>query len=693
MKRPAGLGGIVGRAPRAAAAVAALALLALALAGACARSGPAPRTPPPTSTPGERVAGATPPVGEPLPPAAAVPGAAAEPVEPVPPLPPGVETAPGTAGPAGGESVPILLRVGLASDLGDVLLPRGGAGELTAVIGGERVAVRPPVRVRPGGSEVAAVVFRLQTAALRDEGQARELAGRLGASSGEVAEVSFDAASGLYRVRLGRWPDRAGAESARFRLAGRGLSEAWVVSEGGGVSDPELLLAAGGREVAVSGRWLAFEAGGEGGGGGGGDGDEEGIRVGAGRYRGRILVYLNDRGRLNLINELPLEDYLRGVVPAEMGPDLYPRLEALKAQAVAARTFTLRNLGEFEAEGFDICATPRCQVYRGMAVEHPLSDRAIAETAGQVLLWRGELVDARYSATCGGHTEDVETVFPLEHAPYLRGVPCMENGADPVAGALPRGEPFPGGLLRRLFGESAAGADGDLLRSLEEVAGTHLALETGPSGERRLTLKVDGEEQTIELPAAVATFRLRGDRLLSADLALVPGDRVRLYRYDGYPVALVQEVDPDGAARNPANEYASWTRFRSDARLARLVEERYPGLGFTGLEVLERGVSGRVKRLRLAGDRGASVVVEGLAVRWTLDLPDTRFTAHRQRSRGGEPGYLFTGSGWGHGVGLCQRGAYGMAGRSHDYREILHHYYTDVRIARVRARFARPRLF
>ena len=91
------------------------------------------------------------------------------------------------------------------------------------------------------------------------------------------------------------------------------------------------------------------------------------VRVQGKRYRGRILVYLNDRGALNLINELPIEEYLRGVVPSEMGPELYNQLEALKAQAVAARTYTLRNLGEFAREGYDICATPRCQVYGGMA--------------------------------------------------------------------------------------------------------------------------------------------------------------------------------------------------------------------------------------------------------------------------------------------------------------------------------------
>ena len=127
-------------------------------------------------------------------------------------------------------------------------------------------------------------------------------------------------------------------------------------------------------------------------------------------------------------------------MPRELGPGAYPELEALKAQAIAARSYTLRNLGEFADEGYDLCGTPRCQVYGGMDDEHPLSDRAIRETAGEILAYAGQPIDALYSATCGGHTENVEVIFPLKRAPYLRGVPCIEAGEvrgcarPPVAG-------------------------------------------------------------------------------------------------------------------------------------------------------------------------------------------------------------------------------------------------------------------
>src|SRR4029079_2508691 len=100
-----------------------------------------------------------------------------------------------------------------------------------------------------------------------------------------------------------------------------GTAGAWGVSDGARVDRPALRLVQGEASQLLPGRWIAFDSP-----------DEAPIRAQGKRYRGRILVFLNDRGTLNLINELPLETYLRGVVPSEMGPEQYPQLEALKAQ-------------------------------------------------------------------------------------------------------------------------------------------------------------------------------------------------------------------------------------------------------------------------------------------------------------------------------------------------------------------------
>ena len=98
-------------------------------------------------------------------------------------------------------------------------------------------------------------------------------------------------------------------------------------------------------------------------------------------YRGRIEVFANTRGALTVVNVIGLEDYVRGVVPNELS---YPALEALKAQAIAARTYALKNRGQFAPEGFDLLPTTRSQVYRGLSSETSLTTRAVDETRGIV---------------------------------------------------------------------------------------------------------------------------------------------------------------------------------------------------------------------------------------------------------------------------------------------------------------------
>ena len=144
-------------------------------------------------------------------------------------------------------------------------------------------------------------------------------------------------------------------------------------------------------------------------------------------YRGRIEVFTNLRGSLTVVNELGLEDYVRGVVANELSPGGYPALEAQKAQAIAARTYALKNRGQFLAQGFDILPTTRSQVYRGLTSENPLSTRAVDETRGIIATYEGEPINALYTSTCGGRTEDSENIFN-DAIPYLRGRECAAAG-------------------------------------------------------------------------------------------------------------------------------------------------------------------------------------------------------------------------------------------------------------------------
>ena len=126
---------------------------------------------------------------------------------------------------------------------------------------------------------------------------------------------------------------------------------------------------------------------------------------------GRSKYFGNSRNTFTVVNELPIEDYLLGVVPNELNPVTFGELEALKAQAVAARTYIMSNLGQYKNEGYDICATDACQVYQGQGTENPLSTQAVTETRGMIAAYSGQPINALYSSTCGGRTEDAENIF------------------------------------------------------------------------------------------------------------------------------------------------------------------------------------------------------------------------------------------------------------------------------------------
>jgi SpoIID/LytB domain protein len=129
---------------------------------------------------------------------------------------------------------------------------------------------------------------------------------------------------------------------------------------------------------------------------------------------------LDSEGKLAVVNIVPLETYLRGVIPSEM-PDGFP-LEALKAQSVAARSEVLSKMGLVHSiEPFDICADVHCQVYSGLTKQAASTNRAVRETRGMVLWKDGKICDAVYSAVCGGHSESNDLVWGGQPKSYLQG--------------------------------------------------------------------------------------------------------------------------------------------------------------------------------------------------------------------------------------------------------------------------------
>ena len=156
------------------------------------------------------------------------------------------------------------------------------------------------------------------------------------------------------------------------------------------------------------------------------------VRVNGLAYRGVIELRRTSMARLTAINEVDLEGYLYGVIKGEMDPH-WPQ-EAVKAQAVAARTLAVANLAEADTKhpgaGYSLRATTDSQVYLGVAGEDPAAEAAVDATRGVVATYRGRPIFAAYHSNSGGHTEDSENVWGRAY-PYLRGVP------DPYALAAP----------------------------------------------------------------------------------------------------------------------------------------------------------------------------------------------------------------------------------------------------------------
>ncbi|NIM48412.1 MAG: SpoIID/LytB domain-containing protein [Gemmatimonadales bacterium] len=139
-------------------------------------------------------------------------------------------------------------------------------------------------------------------------------------------------------------------------------------------------------------------------------------------YRGVVDVFVGG-GALTVVNEVPVEAYLAGVVNAELGRRTANERAAVEAQAIVARTFALKNIGRRSADGFDLRATPADQAYGGVAAETELGRQAVRATAGKVVTYRGELIETFFHSTCGYSTASPEEVFRWgRRLPYLRPV-------------------------------------------------------------------------------------------------------------------------------------------------------------------------------------------------------------------------------------------------------------------------------
>ncbi|MEA2030277.1 MAG: SpoIID/LytB domain-containing protein [candidate division Zixibacteria bacterium] len=305
-------------------------------------------------------------------------------------------------------------------------------------------------------------------------------------------------------------------------------------------------------------------------------GSDNRIEVDDKPYRGitQVLPYGHN---VKLVNIVYLEDYLRGVVPPEIGRRAKNELEAVKAQAVVARTYAMAHLQQYPSEPYDLKSSIYDQVYEGAKVENKVANRAIDKTAGYVVMFEDKLIEAYYHSTCGGMTDDIAHVWDRKSIPYLKAV--TDDSACSWSKYFSWSEHFT---------------------------------------ERQLRGRVE--------------------------------------------------------------QYLSSDRGR-DMRIGQIRDIR----------IVEHTPGGRVAKLVLHTDNNIYRFYKD-RIRWVIGrtsnpdliLPSDRFDINISRnSRGNIKNITFKGSGYGHGVGMCQCGAIGMARQGVSYGDILRHYYQGIDIKKL----------
>jgi stage II sporulation protein D len=230
------------------------------------------------------------------------------------------------------------------------------------------------------------------------------------------------------------------------------------------------------------------------------------VTIGGRTYRGEALVTARGAGRVNAVNVVEMEAYLAGVVAREIGRLPAAQIEALKAQAVAARTYAVGNLGGRQDRGFDFYATIQDQVYGGIADEDSVVSRAVRETRGEIITYNGTPILAYYSSTCGGSTSAIEDSWPWRTPlPYLRPVSDRIPGTDDhycsTSSRFQWTTRWTREQLLAVLGETLRAHTGGRVTRVQRV------------DDIRLTGRNRSERATLQVTADGATHTLRADSI------------------------------------------------------------------------------------------------------------------------------------------------------------------------------------
>ena len=353
------------------------------------------------------------------------------------------------------------IRVALATDVRSATISTAGrlmnatdVANTLAALPVPRVRLEPRLLSPVPLPTIGTPAYRLQIAGLASRVEAEQRSKEVREATGDDSQIVQDTDTKTWGLLVGRRLGREEAEELRARLEDAGFAVALIPlpsapsdvlstspAPGGEtqrqsnastlrtssivrpVSRPSLpsrevvAFSAGSGRLFSSSAPVTFAS----------DDETLPVRFNDQPYRGRIEVFANTRGALTVVNVLGLEEYVKGVVPNELSAGGFPLIEAHKAQAIAARTYALRNRGQFMSQGYDLLPTTRSQVYKGLASENSLSSRAVDETRGMIATFEGEPINALYTSTCGGRTEAAENIF-IDAVGYLKGRECAAEG-------------------------------------------------------------------------------------------------------------------------------------------------------------------------------------------------------------------------------------------------------------------------
>jgi stage II sporulation protein D len=300
------------------------------------------------------------------------------------------------------------------------------------------------------------------------------------------------------------------------------------------------------------------------------------LLLGSRRYRGSLVIAPSDSGLL-VVNHVPLEMYLRGVVPIEIGNRSAAELAAVEAQAVAARSYAAMHRGSgVDAAGYDMVATVLNQAYGGVESETSQSNSAVSRTAGLVLEYKGRVIEAPYSSTCGGQTAAASDAWGSVGAPYLRSVSDKVPGSDhfycEISPSFSWTRTWTPSELASSVARYASPYAGAAASGVRTVTSMRILRKSESGRVARLQLDTDRGEIRLEKNAIRFSLRSETGAILPStdfDLKLERGDAGNLIRVvlsgrgNGHGVGMCQ--------------WGAIGRARAGQDFRRILAEYYPG--------------------------------------------------------------------------------------------------------------------